>query len=109
MKEVRRSAHATLEATARQFLAQLLDQHRRLDRSGRPRRTCQKALERFTHDCLPTLAPRMQKRYRTSFHQLTGRAIRPVQKSPSLTIAEIRLSTMVSTVTPTVSGTVRFR
>ncbi len=69
-KEVRQSAHTTSKATAQQFLAQLLDEHRRLDRGGRPRRNYNEALERFTHDYLPTLKPRTQERYRTSFRQL---------------------------------------
>ena len=71
-KEVRRSAHTTSKATAQQFLGQLLDEHRRLDRGGRPRRTYKESLERFTHDYLPTLKPRTQERYRTSFRQLNA-------------------------------------
>ncbi len=71
-KEVRRSAHTTSKATAQQFLGQLLDEHRRLDRGGRPRRTYKEALYRFTHDYLPTLKPRTQERYRTSFRQLNA-------------------------------------
>ena len=47
-KEVRRSAHTTSKATAQQFLAGLLDEHRRLDRGGNPRRTYKEALERFS-------------------------------------------------------------
>jgi hypothetical protein len=69
-REVRRSAHTTSKATAQQFLAQLLDEHRRLDRGGRPRRAYREALKRFTYDYLPTLKPRTQERYRTSFRQL---------------------------------------
>jgi hypothetical protein len=65
-KEVRRSAHTTSKATAQQFLAQLLDEHRRLDRGERPRRTYNEALERFTYDYLPTLKPR------THFRQLNA-------------------------------------
>jgi integrase/recombinase XerD len=70
--EVRRSAHTTSKATAQQFLAGLLDEHRRLDRGGNPRRTYKEALERFSHDYLPTLKPRTQERYRTSFRQLNA-------------------------------------
>jgi integrase/recombinase XerD len=70
--EVRRSAHTTSKATAQQFLAGLLDEHRRLDRGGNPRRTYKEALERFTYDYLPTLKPRTQERYRTSFRQLNA-------------------------------------
>jgi hypothetical protein len=51
--EVRRSAHTTSKVTAQQFLAGLLDEHHRLDRGGRPRRTYKEALERFTYDYLP--------------------------------------------------------
>jgi integrase/recombinase XerD len=69
-QEVRRSAHTTSKATAQQFLAGLLDEHHRLDRGGRPRRTYKESLERFTYDYLPTLKPRTQERYRTSFRQL---------------------------------------
>jgi len=69
-KEVRRSAHTSSKNTAQQFLAQLLEEHHRLGRGGRPRRTYKEALERFTVDYLPTLKPRTQERYRTSFRQL---------------------------------------
>ena len=69
-KEIRRSAHTSSKATAQQFLAQLLEEHRRLDRGGRLRRTYKEALERFSHDYMPTLKPRTQERYRTSFRQL---------------------------------------
>ena len=48
-KEVRRSAHTTSKATARQSLAQLLDEHRRLDRGGNAGSTYREALERFTY------------------------------------------------------------
>ena len=65
-----RSAHSTSKATAQQFLAQLLDEHGRLDRGGRPRRTYKEALDRFTQDYLPTLKPTSQQRYRTSFRQV---------------------------------------
>jgi hypothetical protein len=60
------------KATAQQFLARLLDEHHRLDRGGRPRRTYTEALERFVHDYLPTLKPMTQVRYRTSFRQLAA-------------------------------------
>jgi integrase/recombinase XerD len=70
LQEVRRSAHTTSKATAQQFLAALLEEHRRLDRGGNPRRSYRESLERFTYDYLPTLKPRTQARYRTSFRQL---------------------------------------
>jgi integrase len=70
--EVRRSAHTTSKSTAQQFLAGLLDEHHRLDRGGRPRRTYKEALERFSYDYLPTLKPSSQTRYRTSFRQLSA-------------------------------------
>ena len=70
-KEVRRSAHTTSKTTAQQFLAGLLEEHRRLDRGGNPRRTYKQALERVTYDYLPTLKPGTQIQYRTSFRQLT--------------------------------------
>jgi hypothetical protein len=73
---------------------QLLDEHRRLDRGGRPNRPYKESLERFTHDYLPTLKPRTQGRFRTGFRQLVAHAdIRPVHKSPSLILIENRLST----------------
>jgi integrase/recombinase XerD len=47
------------------------DRHNgRLDRGGRPRRTYREALDRFTHDYLPTLKPTSQQRHRTSFRQV---------------------------------------
>jgi len=49
-KEIKRSAHTASKTVPQQFLAQLLDEHGRLDRGGRARRTYQEALERFTHD-----------------------------------------------------------
>ena len=42
-------------------------------------------------------------------HPPLGRAIRPVHKSPSLTVVENWLSTVVSTVAPTVSRTICFQ
>jgi len=71
-KKVRRSAHTSSKAIAQQFLAQLLEEHRRLDRAGRPRHTYKETLVRFTQDYLPTLKPRTQGRYRTSFRQLNA-------------------------------------
>jgi integrase len=71
-KEVRRSAHTTSRAIAQQYLATVLEEHRRLDRGGRPRRTYKEALERFAHDYLPSLKTRTQERYRTSFRQLAA-------------------------------------
>ena len=70
-KEVRRSARTTSKTTAQQFLAGLLDEHRRLYRGGNPRRTYNEALERSPYDNRLTLKPRTQERYRTSFRQLT--------------------------------------
>src|SRR3954453_18185721 len=54
------------------MLARLLDERRRLDRGGRPRRTYREALERFWAEDMPTLKPATQRRYRTSFRQLAG-------------------------------------
>src|SRR3954462_5980961 len=70
--EVRRSARTSSKAVAQQMLARLLEEHRRLDRGGRPRRTCREALERFSTDYMPTLKPSTQDRYRPSFRQLAG-------------------------------------
>ena len=49
-REVRRSAHTSPKNTAQQFLAQLLEEHHRLGRGGRPRRTYKEALERRSYD-----------------------------------------------------------
>lgn len=70
--EVRRSARTSSKAVARQVLARLLEEHRRLDRDGRPRRTYREALERFWAEYMPTLKPATQRRYRSSFRQLAG-------------------------------------
>ena len=69
-QEIRRSAHTSSRTIAQQYLTQLLDEHRRLDRGGKPRRTHAEALERFCAEYMPMLKPRTQERYRTSFHQL---------------------------------------
>lgn len=52
------------------MLARLMEEHRRLDRGGRPRRTYREALDRFAADYMPSLKPSTQDRYRTSFRQL---------------------------------------
>ena len=70
--EIRRSARTSSKAIAQQMLGQLLEEHRRLDRGGRPRRTYREALERFWAEYMPTLKPMSQRRYRTSFRQLAG-------------------------------------
>lgn len=69
-KEIRRSAHTSSKHVAQQYLAKVLEEHRRLDRGGRPRHTYKEALERFAYDYLPSLKPRTQERYRTPFRQL---------------------------------------
>jgi integrase len=70
--EVRRSAHTSSKAVAQQMLSRLLEEHRRLDRGGRARRTYREALERFWAEYMPTLKPASQRRYRVSFRQLAG-------------------------------------
>jgi hypothetical protein len=60
------------KAVAQQMFARLLDEHRRLVRAERPRRTCREALDRFWADYLPTLKPASQRRYRASFRQLAA-------------------------------------
>src|SRR4051794_36794645 len=70
--EVRRSARTSSKAVAQQMLARLLEEHRRLDRGGRPRHTYQEALDRFAVEYMPTLKPASQRRYRASFRQLAG-------------------------------------
>lgn len=69
-KEVRKSARTSSKAVAQQFLARVLEEHRRLDRGGRPRRSYKEAVERFCAEYLPTLKPATQSRYRTSLKQL---------------------------------------
>ena len=54
-KEYRRSAFTTQKAVAQQFLAQLLEEKRRIARGGRPRFTYAEALHRYCQDYLPTL------------------------------------------------------
>lgn len=70
--EVRRSARTSSKAVAQQMLSRLLEENRRLDRGGRPRRTYREALERFSVEYMPTLKPASQKRYRVNFRQLAG-------------------------------------
>lgn len=72
-KEIRKSARTSSKTIAQQYLAQVLEEHRRLDRGGRPRRSYQEALERFASEYLPTLKPSTQARYRESFKHLTPR------------------------------------
>lgn len=68
--EVRKSARTSSKSIAQQFLAQTMEEYRRLDRGGRPRRSYYEALERFHAEYLPTLKPATQDRYRTSLKQL---------------------------------------
>jgi hypothetical protein len=70
--EVRRSARTSSKAVAQRTLARLLDEHRRLDRDRRPRRTYREALERFSAEYTAALKPATQRRYRTSFRQLAA-------------------------------------
>lgn len=67
---IRRSARTSSKVVAQRMLARLLEEHRRLDRDGRPRRTYREALERFWTEYMPTLKPASQRRYRASFRQL---------------------------------------
>lgn len=69
-KEFRRSARTTSKTVAQQYLAQMIEEHRRLDRGGRPRRAYREALERFCVEAMPALKPTTQRRYGTSFRQL---------------------------------------
>ncbi len=69
-REVRRSARTSSKAVAQQYLAQLLEEHRRLDRGGRPRHPFGEAAERFAHEYLPTLKSSTQRRYRVSLKQM---------------------------------------
>lgn len=69
-REIRKSARTSSKTIAQQYLAQVLEEHRRLDRGGRPRRSYQEALERFCAEVMPTLKAATQRRYGTSFRQL---------------------------------------
>jgi site-specific recombinase XerD len=69
-REVRRSARTASKAVAQQYLAQVLEEHRRLDRGGRARRPFAETAERFVHEYLPTLKPSTQRRYRVSLKQM---------------------------------------
>jgi integrase/recombinase XerD len=69
-REVRQSARTTSKSIAQQFLARTLEEHRRLDRGGRPRRTYQEALEKFQAEYLPSLKSATQTRYNISLKQL---------------------------------------
>lgn len=69
-QEIRRSAKTSSKAIAQQYLAQILEETRRLDRGGRPRRTYKDAVERFASEYMLTLRPATQRRYRSSFRLL---------------------------------------
>jgi integrase len=69
-KEVRQSARTSSKVIAQQFLAKAIDEHQRLDRGGRPRRSYQEALDRFRLEYMPSLKPGTQSRYDTSLGQL---------------------------------------
>ncbi len=69
-QEVRKSARTGSKATAQQYLAQALEEYRRLDRGGRPRRTYKEALEKFAFEFMPTLMPATRRRYQSSFRML---------------------------------------
>ena len=68
-EEVRRSAQTSSKTVAQQYLAQLLEEHRRIGRGGRTRHTYASALARFHAEHLPTLKPKTQERYRSSFRR----------------------------------------
>ncbi len=70
--KIRRSAHTSSKAVAQQYLAQLQQEHGRLDRGGRPRRTYKEAVQRFWAEYVPALKLRSQERYRSSFRQMQG-------------------------------------
>jgi integrase len=70
-KEVRRSARTSSKAVAQQFLSQCVEETRRIDRGGRPRRPLNEALDRFWIEHLPNLKPKTQARYRSSFRLLS--------------------------------------
>ena len=62
-QEIRRSARTSSKAVAQQYIAQLVEEHRRLDRGGRPRHTFDEAVERFVSEHLPSLKPLAARRY----------------------------------------------
>lgn len=69
-REIRRSARTSSKQVAQQFLAHVLEEHRRLDRGGRPRHAYTEVVERFIAEYLPTLKPSTQSRYLMSMRQL---------------------------------------
>lgn len=69
-QEIRRSARTPSKAVAQQYLAQLVEEHRRLDRGGRPRHTFDEAVERFVGEHLPSLKPLAARRYLFSIKML---------------------------------------
>ncbi len=71
-QEVRKSARTASRSVAQQFLARLLEEHRRLDRGGRQRHTFKEALNRYAVEYMPNLKPASEARYRTSFIKLEG-------------------------------------
>ncbi len=68
-EEVRRSAQTSSKTVAQQYLAHLLEEHRRIGRGGRPRHTYAAALARFYVEYLPGLKPKTQERYRGSLRR----------------------------------------
>ena len=68
-EEVRRSAQTTSKMVAQQYLARLLEEHRRIGRGGRPRHSYSDALARFHVEYLPSLKPKTQERYRGSLRR----------------------------------------
>lgn len=69
-REIRKSARTSSKTVAQQYLAQVYEEHRRLDRGGRPRHSYQEALDRFCTEIMPTLKATTQRRYGSSFRQL---------------------------------------
>ena len=71
-QDIRKSANTASRSVAQQFLAKLLEEHRRLDRGGRRRRTFKEAPDRYAVEFISNLKPASEARYRTSFIKLEG-------------------------------------
>ena len=68
-EEIRRSAQTSSKTIAQQYLAKLLEEHRRIGRGERSRHTYKEALARFYAEYLPGLKPKTQERYRGSLRR----------------------------------------
>jgi len=68
--EIRQSAHTTSKAKASRFLGDLQEEHGRLARGGRPKRSFDEAMARFINEYMPGLKPSSAYRYMGSIRAL---------------------------------------